>query len=991
MKTNLDQQKERWVRQMANTEIDFSYKKHAVHVTYDIESTRDLFTLAMIEDRTLSLMLFGNEQFDDLSNDDLKAQMRRFVDDKETMKLLGVQSPDEMSYHVHRYYVNDEQSIDQFREDLLKMISCTALDEWKHKASVEHQYFTEYRGWNSSRYDLNLLIGTYLATLKLKDKLTPSHIRDISNAIILFSGPDWKLPSHLKSQVGAYFTDGAFKSMKNVSLYADGHIDWALIAKLSESGAEDTTLPPSLKKEMARWGLDIIFDENVGRDDSWTWTKEEKMHLVEYNFNDVLGTKLMGENPILSSALKTRDIVREMYPYTSAKAADPKTLAKYAPPARDLTAANLAGLVLIGPERVKPVDYDAVKYTFPVPDKNGGEKYVDLLEYILETEDFMHPYMKVFFEHFRGKDTRESFDNWKVQKSQPITHCGQMNIPYYDGDGKPIDSFIRVSTGGAHGSVMAGLSQKNDEEIKKWIAADTGATAAQQATIDMKNVIHLDYSSFYPVMAKTMKFYMTAKGIDRYTGIIDYRFVVKDEAGKLYQRLNELKHDGLEASEEFKDVQAKYDKTQEDQMGLKFVLNNATGAGNMHNKYALLPVDNKTLSMRLIGNMLIWALAQRFAARGAYIISTNTDGIYVCNVELEEAEKIVNEYIEDYGMPIEPELMARFVNRNVSTRLDFMYYPDQISKSSGELKHATDLTFSRGSIGQNVPYPLICAKAVLHYIESNENWLNEPYNPNTIRDYIESVAKGEPIPSAWYHIYAGTSARKMTIDGKPAQHINRVFFTKTGSEIGNVGKTYLTKDQKYQFWNDIVDGVPLTEIEKDLGVYGFADALENADNHPLVEFDWVYKYQPTNKDPEEWKPVNAERKKFNLELNDKEFYGDYAAIFKNGQQIGYTLDGDTWYPVKIWKARAVTGYVTNTGVVCNTREELEHFDYSNLDIDSYVLKAETILQNWKVTADIPQIGLRNLDDTVIPATAKKVSKKEQAIQEIYRMYYSATA
>ncbi len=81
-------------------------------------------------------------------------------------------------------------------------------------------------------------------------------------------------------------------------------------------------------------------------------------------------------------------------------------------------------------------------------------------------------------------------------------------------------------------------------------------------------------------------------------------------------------------------------------------MNNATGAGNQHNPYALLPVDNKTLSMRLIGNMLIWCLAQRLTQAGAYIISTNTDGIYFANMDIEESEKLIKEYVSVYGMVV---------------------------------------------------------------------------------------------------------------------------------------------------------------------------------------------------------------------------------------------------------------------------------------------------------------------------------------------------
>ena len=47
--------------------VHLLYKDNALRVTYDIESTPDLFTLAMIHNDSFGLMFFGDEQFHDIS------------------------------------------------------------------------------------------------------------------------------------------------------------------------------------------------------------------------------------------------------------------------------------------------------------------------------------------------------------------------------------------------------------------------------------------------------------------------------------------------------------------------------------------------------------------------------------------------------------------------------------------------------------------------------------------------------------------------------------------------------------------------------------------------------------------------------------------------------------------------------------------------------------------------------------------------------------
>ena len=108
--------------------IDMSYKKDALRVTYDIESTPDLWTLAMIHNDAFGLMFFGNEQFDDLSDKELLSQMRDFASKQDTLKDMKKSSPDEIDLNLYNYKIGNKEDMARFENDLMKMISCRPLD-----------------------------------------------------------------------------------------------------------------------------------------------------------------------------------------------------------------------------------------------------------------------------------------------------------------------------------------------------------------------------------------------------------------------------------------------------------------------------------------------------------------------------------------------------------------------------------------------------------------------------------------------------------------------------------------------------------------------------------------------------------------------------------------------------------------------------------------------------------------------------------------------
>ena len=115
---------------------------------------------------------------------------------------------------------------------------------------------------------------------------------------------------------------------------------------------------------------------------------------------------------------------------------------------------------------------------------------------------------------------------------------------------------------------------------------------------------------------------------------------------------------------------------------------------------------------------------------------------------------------------------------------------------------------------------------------------------------------------------------------------------------------------------------------------------------------------------------------------------DYMKILNANQicLVGESIDD--LIPIKLWKdSENVTHYPSRTGVILNTAQELREFDMNELDIDAYVRWAEQLLKQWKVTANLDEVGLMECDDTVIPKEVKvRTTKKSRAIEDIYELY-----
>lgn len=295
-------------------------------------------------------------------------------------------------------------------------------------------------------------------------------------------------------------------------------------------------------------------------------------------------------------------------------------------------------------------------------------------------------------------------------------------MPYYDADGNPTSCYVTFSTGGIHGAEynkalydadMAAyhaakedldyvrgvypdpldLRQTKDVEMPdgrverytKFLTAkatikamdampdadsraefwrepvapqlfkakDNGSTELNKryayTSADPAN--HEDFTSYYPNLLRQMRaFWNPGLNLDRYGEIFDN----KQRYGKL------MKDESLSQKE--RDLYAVQRE------GTKLILNSASGAADTNGRNSAIQMNNRIISMRIIGQLFTWRIGQAQTLEGAKITSTNTDGLYsVMEKGLNDA--ILARESADIGVEIEPEPMF-LVSKDANNRME---------------------------------------------------------------------------------------------------------------------------------------------------------------------------------------------------------------------------------------------------------------------------------------------------------------------------------
>lgn len=734
---------------------------------YDLEILPYNFTNAFVneEHRTIVVMLYNDSNFEDCYNyDEIHQALQDAYPDYTVRPIMNL---------------NNQKNVDYFRNEFL---GDTGRSEWF--------------GWNSKAYDL-IIMSAILAYNDANHRMPNTHaIRQWSDKIIVESHRSYK------SFYNALVQDGYSENFAKLGqrLYLEMtasqlHVD---VGALNEKSNEDTSqslFPFPLKTMQSYTGIDVIDDDLVKGDgtpsqeaiaegnayEEGALTQKGLTQLLVYNINDVIATGSLSHEEEYANALKTKDTLRAEFPFLSKRKGAYGYLYQLS---RDATSAQYSAKIILGERNIKPKDMETTSYDFPF--KDGVTR--NLLDYIEANEANINPRVVEFYRHFENKDTRDKDDYHDVIFSSP-TGKSTINIPYVDKNRTCISCYNTASIGGSHGEVINDsyghkLDSKYDQQW--FVNFETRSMKKSVTTVDEKNVIHVDFSSYYPTLNILLGVYAN-EFEDNYSQVREKRYALKD------MLTDELKE---------KD-RAKYDEINRRQNALKLVLNSATGASNQHKPHSDLPLDNATLSMRIMGNLLAYVVGQRFANAGGLVISTNTDGLFIANMTIEEAKVITDDFYNVYGLTLDPELVDRMVNKNSNERIEMVKSTKtgklEIDGIGGSLSRSLG---KRIDLLSKINYPRASGKAVLNYIYDNEMWLHNPINYKLLRAYvIDQLNDFNPID--WTitlkgnnrrHFYTINQSEDVTpskdetsffneVEYKNLQNTNRVILTKNGNQI----------------------------------------------------------------------------------------------------------------------------------------------------------------------------------------------------------------
>lgn len=229
-----------------------------------------------------------------------------------------------------------------------------------------------------------------------------------------------------------------------------------------------------------------------------------------------------------------------------------------------------------------------------------------------------------------------------------------------------------------------------ESKAGNWKLNDTKYAFTSAAAVN-----HEDFVSYYPNLLRMMNaFFNEGLGYDRYGEIFDK----KTEYGKLRKDPNLSK-----------DEQQRYNILRE---GVKLILNSASGAGDASYE-SPVRINNKIISMRIIGQLFSWRIGQAQTFEGANIVSTNTDGLYSV-LEEKKNNKILDRESKTINIEIEPEPMY-LISKDTNNRLELIKEPNgyKVNSAAG----GTLACYEGPNPTKSLAHPAILDYALVEYLK----------------------------------------------------------------------------------------------------------------------------------------------------------------------------------------------------------------------------------------------------------------------------------
>lgn len=208
------------------------------------------------------------------------------------------------------------------------------------------------------------------------------------------------------------------------------------------------------------------------------------------------------------------------------------------------------------------------------------------------------------------------------------------------------------------------------------------------------NSVHQDFAGYYPMLMINLGVFYDGHGKDPYNEVYNHRLRVK-------KRLKTLEF----GSEEYK-------RTDIEQLGYKLILNSASGVLDADFD-TNLRANNKAMAMRSIGQMFTYRIAAALAIEGARIPSSNTDGIYVFDMDIDENTKIVDRELKKLYISIDPEKLF-LISKDANNRAEIKN--GQVTSARG----ASLTSWAGARVDNSLAHPAMVDRVMTYYLQMSD-------------------------------------------------------------------------------------------------------------------------------------------------------------------------------------------------------------------------------------------------------------------------------
>ena len=309
---------------------------------------------------------------------------------------------------------------------------------------------------------------------------------------------------------------------------------------------------------------------------------------------------------------------------------------------------------------------------------------------------------------------------------------------------------------------------------------------------------HEDFTSYYPNLLIQLEAFLNEMlGYDRYNEI----FGQKESLGKQMKDESYTKEERSRFSIK--------------RNGTKLILNSASGAGDAKFDNPIR-MNNRIISMRIIGQLFTWRIGQAQTFAGARVISTNTDGLYVIPVPpltIDESRRVLAEESANIHVEIEPEPVY-LISKDTNNRLEYDLKKKKIVAAGG----GSLSCFDGPTPTQALSHPAVIDKALSMYlleltgIQNGTDALDAPFDEtigrrilDDIRNdneislvdralYFQNIVSSSPSTNSYNFAYKvdDPEAGASEID-HIVQHYNRVFYFKKHDYTVHMKRIHMRK------------------------------------------------------------------------------------------------------------------------------------------------------------------------------------------------------